>query len=334
MSSHDGAASLPPVAAGGQIFYGKQGRLAPSVHEIRPGEVAESPESYPVSSQLSTYFLGLAVELATVAKPSTLFFRTSEARNSIYAFSYLDTSQGRRQDAWGRWDFASHLGVVIGMAGTASGLLVFTLRLSHDKVWVVADLCPTSTGMATYPYLDSIRPWSVVASNTGSLRPTTPNDWSVAFDTTSDYQFFGSPLSEQADLAAEFPTATGMWAGAAQPSYFVPTNPFVKDRKDQPVLTGRLTVTKLVVSYKQTAGFNTTVTAKGEATFTTFNGYSFGAPVVNLGRVPISEGSTSVSLGLETREYTAKLEARTWLPFNITYIEWVGQFFNNTQRLG
>lgn len=356
MSSHEGAAALPPIAAGGQIFYAKQGDKSPSVHEIRPGEVAESPESYPVSSQLTTYFPGTAIELATMAKPAALFFRTTGARASIYSFNYLDTSQGRRQDAWGRWDFSDQLGVVLGMVGTAAGLLVFTLRLSHDKVWVVADLCPTTTGLATYPYMDSIRPWSVVATNTGSLRPTSPDEWVVAFDTSTKYQFLGAALEDQAALALEFPLATGMWAGALQPSYTILTNPFVKDRKDKPVLTGRLTITRLMVTYNQTAGFDTDITANevtrvatnnltsvvstvlesvgARTNEITFNGYVFGSPSAMLGRVPVSAGQTSVPIGKETTEYTAVLKARTWLPFNITSIEWVGQFFNNTQRLG
>lgn len=356
MSSHEGAASIPPIAAGGQIFYAKQGDLSPSVHEIRPGQVAESPESYPVSSQLTTYFPGTAIEMVTMAKPAALFFRTAGARNSIYSFNYLDTSQGRRQDAWGRWDFAEELGVVLGMVGTAAGLMVFTMRQSHDKVWVVVDLCPTTTGLATYPYMDSIRDWSVVAANTGSLRPSTPGKWAVAYDTSTEYQFLGADLVDRPALALEFPTATGMKAGALQPSYMIPTNPFVKDRNDKPVLTGRLTVTRLVVTFNQSAGFDTAITANevtrvaasnltsvvstvlgsvgARTNEITFNGYVFGAPEALLGRVPVSAGQTSVPVGKETTEYTAVFRARTWLPLNITSIEWVGQFFNNTQRLG
>ena len=65
-----------------------------------------------------------------------------------------------------------------------------------------------------------------------------------------------------------------------------------------------------------------------------FNGYVFGSVDALLGRVPITQGKTTVPVGKETTEYTALLKARTWLPLNITSIEWVGQSFNNTQRLG
>lgn len=356
MSSHEGAGDTPPVAAGNVIFYSKQGTLAPSAHEIRPGQVAESPEAYSISSQLVTYFSGTAIEMATIAKPSMLFLRTTENRNSIYSFTYLDTEQGRRQDAWSRWEFSDELGYIIGMTGTPDGLLVFSLRVAHGSIWVVADVCPVASGLATYPYLDSIRPWATVATNTGSLRPSTTGDWAVAFDTSSEYQFLGATLAEQPGLATEFPAATGMWAGALQDSLFIPTNPYTRDRNGKAVLTGRLTVTKLVVAFNKSAGFDTDITANQVTTVVSnsvtsvvstvlesvtpatnsieFNGYVFGSPEALLGRVPVTAGKTTVPIGKETTEYTAVVKARTWLPLNVTSIEWVGQFFNNTQRLG
>jgi len=115
-------------------------------------------------------------------------------------------------------------------------------------------------------------------------------------------------------------------------------------------------VTKLTVTFNQSSGFDTDVTANEITTVRSsnvtsvvntvlesvspitnsinFNGYVFGDPSALLGRVPVTKGSTSVPIGKETTEYTAVVKARTWLPLNITAIEWVGQFFNNTQRLG
>lgn len=334
MSSHEGAADIPPIAAGGLIFYSKQGGDSPSMHEIRPGAVSESPESYPVSSQLTTYFNGKAIELATVAKPAMLFMRTDGNRSSVYTFNYLDTSQGRRQDAWGRWDFNADLGPIFGMAGTPGGLLLFTLRLSHGIVWTVADLCPVSSDLSKLPYMDSNRPWAAVAVNTGSLRTTTPGAFAVAFDTSSEYQFLGADLADKEALTTEFPLATGLTAGAIQDSFFSPTNPFVKDRKDHAVLTGRLTITKLVISYKASSGFDTHTTSNGGDDYNLFNGYVLGSPLSFLGRMPVSSGSTSVTIGKETTEYVTVIKARSWAPLTVTGIEWVGQSFNNPQRLG
>jgi hypothetical protein len=41
----------------------------------------------------------------------------------------------------------------------------------------------------------------------------------------------------------------------------------------------------------------------------------------------------SQPIALETRDYKLTLRARTWLPLTITTLEWVGQWFNRTQRV-
>lgn len=333
MSSHDGAGSLPPVAVGGLIFYGKQGSTSPSVHEIRPGPVAESPEAYSISTQLSSYFIGAGVELSATAKPATLFFRTADARSTIYTFSYLDTSAGRQQDAWGKWEFNPTLGAIIAMSGTPDGLLILSLRSAHNKVWVVADVCPMSAGLSEQPYLDSIRPWSVVMTNTGSLRDNTPGDWSVAFDNSTEYQFIGAALNQQSVLSSRFPTAVGMWAGVKQDSYLTPTNPYVKDRAGKAIMTGRLTVTKLTMSFTNSSGVTVVVDSNTDSSQVS-NSYVLGNPAVRVGRVPVSTGQLSIPVGKANVEYESTFKANTWLPMTITGIDWVGQFFNNTQRLG
>jgi len=331
VSSHEGASDIPPLSAGGSIFYSKQGEEGPSVHEIKLGVVAESPESFSISSQLSTYFKNAAVELASLAKPTMLFLRTKGERNTIYPFTYLDTSQGRRQDAWGKWLFDDAIGPIFGMVSSPGGLMVFSLRSAHGKVWTVADVCPVSTGVASYPYLDSIRPWDRVGS--GSLRIGSVGNWKVAFDKSTVYRFVGDSIANVYTLFAQFPAAFGAWAGASQEAYFVPTNPFVKDRKGASVLTGRLTVTKLNVAFKDSSGFKYSVETKGGTESYSFNGLVVGDDPL-IGRVPVSTGAYSVPIGKETREYSLKFSAHTWLPFTVTNLEWVGQFFNNTQRLG
>ena len=99
---------------------------------------------------------------------------------------------------------------------------------------------------------------------------------------------------------------------------------------------GRLTVTKLSVSFERSSGCNITIKQAGTGVVlsdTIFNGHVVGSPFSFIGRVPVTSGSFSVPIGKETRDYVLSLKARTWLPFNPTSIEWVGQFFSNTQRL-
>lgn len=341
MSAHANAAQLPPLAVGGVIFYGQLGEKASSVHQIQPGQVAESPESFIQSSQIDTYLAGNIIELANHAKPTHLFARTSAARNSIFCFTYLDKAQqGRVQDAWHRFDYDPALGTIIGMSRTPAGLLIYYMRVAADfggvqRVYLVADLQPLTASLSLNPYLDSQRPLSVVNANTGSVHSLSSGPYRVAFDSTSEWKFVGSDLSDQASLLAEFPAATGPQVGADMATAFVPTNPYMRDRNDKAVTSGNLTVTAIRVSIAKSSGFWADVEAltREETESYEYNARIVGSPDDIAGRETVTDLVQSQPIALETRDYRLTLRARTWLPLTITTLEWVGQWFNNTKRV-
>lgn len=338
MSSHSNAARVPPLAVGGVIFYSQLGETSSSVHQIQPGNVAESPESFIQSSQVDTYLGGAVIELTNNAKPTHLFMRATGLRSSIYCFTYLDKEgEGRVQDAWHRFDYGAALGTIIGMSPTPDGLLIYSLRVAKtagglDKVYLVSDLQPLTTGLATYPYLDSIRPLAQVTAGTGSVHATTLGSWSVAFDSTSQWRFVGSDLADYVDLLAEFPAATGPQVGHQQDASFTPTNPFTRDRNDNVVTSGELTVTKKIVTLTNSSGFWTDTTSRGATESQEYNARITGSPDDLVGRETVTDITQSIPIGIETRDYTLTLRGRTWLPFTITSMEWVGQWFNRVQR--
>ena len=337
ISSHAHAASLPPIASGGFIFYAKLGEKDSSVHQIQPGINPESPESFPVSSQIDTYLDGACIEMATISKPTALFLRTTGKRSSLFVFDYLDTTEGRKQDAWNRWDFHEDLGPIIGLSGTTDGVLIFSLRYhtlagGGTAYSVVADLCPMTTGLASYPYLDSVRPLGHLGTVSPSLHSITLGPWYVAFDGTSEYAFIGDALAEVDTLLDEFPDATGPQAGITQEAVFIPTNPMVLDRNGKAITSGRLTITKLLASFKNSSGFSTDILANRVTETVDYLGRVMGALVNVVGREPVSDYQQSIPVGRETREYKLTIRSRTWLPFTLTSLEWVGQLFNRTQR--
>lgn len=341
MSSHEGAGDVPPVTAGALLFYSKRGPRSSNVYQVQPGKIAESPESFSISTQVATYLAGNATELTSIAAPSALFLRCDENRSNLYVFHYLDVYGERRQDSWHRWEYNSALGPIIGVSPTADGLLVFTVRraLKADAsgygLWVVADLQPMTPGLSDQPYLDSLRTWDHISAGPTdrSVNPATLGDWAVAFDGTTDYRFFGGTLQEGADLLTEFPLASGLMGGCSYSSYFTPTYPLVLDKNGVAITTGRLTVTRLAVSYADTSGFSAEVTANKLTDTQEFNGRILGDEDNLIDREPVTTGQVSVIVGREARDYTLTLHARDWFPFNITSLEWVGQFFNRTQRM-
>ena len=333
MSTYADAARCPPHATGGLIFYAKNNELSASVNEIQPGRgLQNSPESFPASSQLNDYLPGAAIEFTSNAEPSTLIVRTTGARNSVHTFFYVDRPDGRKVDAWSRWDFDESLGMVIGMTPSPEGVHLYSLREGHDGVYVVCDLCPMTVGLSTRPYLDSQRPVADVIANTGSVRGNTEGPWLAAYDyTAGTRQWLGSTLADSGALAVTYPGVTGLVIGAPQVAYFEPTNPYMRDNKDKAILSGRLTITNLLVSTDRSAGFKATVDAGGAQTNVVYTGRVIGEPTV-IGVEQISANQHTVPVGRETRDFTLRLAGRSWLPFTVTSLEWSGQFFNRTQR--
>lgn len=324
LASYEGVADVPPVAAGGFIFYAKRGEVASSLHQIQPGQNDKSPESFPASSQLDEYISGAVVDMVTLTgKPSMLVVRATGDRNSLYTFTYLDRQDGRKLDAWSRWSFAQGLGDIVGVTADLDSVLVFYTRIASGVVYVVCDRVPTSSLLSDRPYLDSLRPYTVATASANATH--------VAYGVTGASFLRGGEIALAPSMIATA-GSTGLWAGALQEASVTMTNPYMRDNKDKAILSGRLTITKKTVAFKDSSGFVWSLRYRDQPEVThEFNGRLLGGLNV-VGTEPVSTGQYSVPIGRETREYTLTLKARRWFPLTITAVEWVGQFFNRVQR--
>lgn len=113
-------------------------------------------------------------------------------------------------------------------------------------------------------------------------------------------------------------------------SYVELTSPVRRDQNGQPIMQGRLTVSKLDVYYKDAGGFEATVTSRyDKITALRFNGRLLGDSRNMVGVIPITSGNTPVFVGREAKDYVCKIGARSWMPLSITRITWTGQWFLN-----
>ena len=121
--------------------------------------------------------------------------------------------------------------------------------------------------------------------------------------------------------------------GLQFPSFVALTSPFRRDSKDIALTVGRLTVSKLDITYRDTGGFYAdVVTTMGTQRVLSFNGRQMGSPTNLIGVQPVSTGATPCFIGRDSRQYTIYLGANDWQPFTLTSIGWTGQWFYNAQR--
>lgn len=335
MTSYADAADVSPIAAGGQIYYARNREGNVSVYQIQPGAYVDSAESFPSSAQISTYIPADSNQLETVpGGPSQLLVRTRARPHEIFVFSYLDQPDGRKQDAWFRWEFDAGLGHLMGISNTPAGVLLFWLR--HNAFLgrrdIVADLLPMSAYPGEYPYLDSMRPWADVAAGTQEVSASNPT-WAVAFKRPSDRFLIGGDFEDAADLLAEYPTeSSNLTAGMPFTSAVTLTNPFIKDGQGLSMLSGRTVITRLSLNLKESSGVQATVVAGGISTDYSFNARVLGNVLNQVGIIPVTGSIHTVSIGRESREYAITLTALKWYPLSIVGVEWTGQSFNRTPR--
>lgn len=321
------AGQAAPVTHNGFIFYAQPGERASSVHQITVGQTEDSMQSFSISSQLAKYLLGKPVSLEIHSKPDMVFVRTSERPDRVFTFAYIDTEQGRRQDAWYEWRFNSGMGSVLAVDQGTDGPLIFFLRNAGSTFKVEAHSVPISGGLSERPFLDGLRPW------TGGDAPA---GMQAAFGMVGDKRFYGlyNESATNANLTALAALAPGetVWLGFPQEAYVEPTNPFPTDDNGKPVTTGRTTVSYFVVSYKNTTGFTWEVTNESGVKEGEFNGRIIGDPENLVGIVPFANGSRNILVLEEVRKFTLRISAADWFPLTLSSIEWVGQNFNNVKR--
>lgn len=343
-SAYLGTEYAAPAVTGDLVFFSQHSEGYTKLYQMQTGNLDDTTVATDVTLQLDTYMPGEPIEILASTNPSMAFVRTNSDQNDIYTFRYIDIDRGTKRvlDSWSRWEFATELGNLMGMSLDAGGLLLFWSRTATDasgtpRLYLVADRIALLSGESGKPLLDSLRPYAAVVAG-ASTRPvhsTSPNV-ATAYDNTVYTYLLGEPtLADVPSLIAEFPSvSTGaLWSGYNYDSYYVPTNPRMKDRKDVAIVNGRLTVTRVDLSYRNTAGVIVDVEAFGETTRALdFNGRVLGAINNKLDEQPVSAGSVPVFIGREVREYTMTVRAKLWLPLGVNGMEWTGQFFYGARR--
>jgi len=187
---------------------------------------------------------------------------------------------------------------------------------------------PTETKLSGYPYLDSVRPASLIAPG-HSITANSGPSWAVAF-ATGVRKFTGALLPNMAAVSGYEGT---LMVGAVQESSFTPTNPYVRDSKGKAVLSGRTTVGKMTVAFKNSIGADWALAYYNVASTGTFSGRTMGLPANVIGTEPVTTGAFSIPIGRETNDYSLTIKARRWYPLTVTALEWNGQLFNRLPRV-
>lgn len=318
-----------PKASGSYVFYGKDTSVKGSVHQIQIGAVSDSSDSYEVSQALDTYLRGRPVQLVTIQSPNNVVVRTTDYNYGLYIYTYLQNMNGgdRVFDSWSRWEWPKELGMGLGMCDDDGALIVFKLRNVDGKTLMQAERFSFETEMPANGYLDCNRPLTLDTPRTA--------DRAAHYIQGHSHFLLGSRMDKiDNNMSWWQDDLPHLRTGFVTDAYVIPTSPYMRDRDDNPILTGRLTLGSFKVNVSQTAGLHGIVeTANRAHAMVDYSGRLLTRKADQVGRVPLVDTSIPVAVYREIREFKLTIKARDWLPLTINGLEWSGQWFNSTQRV-
>lgn len=348
VSSYEDAIDAAPRGSGNFVFYtkhsGAPGKETTSLHQVQPSYVADVSDTYTASQQLDTYLAGKPVEIVAMTAPNMVLLRTDRNRQRLYVYSYLDNpgNNERLFDSWSFWEWDERVGHIIGISRSEADILVYMVKrganyLNGDRVWVSCERFVRDTDLSDYPYMDSLRPVAgfYEPDDATYINPQTPPEGvAMAIQRGPAEQFLGDSLSNLSRFEQDYSGLRDQtYTGFHYDAYVTPTNPYARDRNEQAILGGRLTLQKTKIAVTDTGGLKCTVEARGSTRESlNFIGRLLGQPIDMVGRQPIVTTDLTAFIGGEVRECKYTLSAIRWLPMTVNSIEWQGQFFFNTRR--
>lgn len=347
-SAHEDATDAAPVSRGELVFFAKRREELTKINQIEIGDVQDTSRVTEVSLQLYDYIGGKPVQLLAVTNPDMLLVRSTKDYNSIVTFRYLDRGAERLLDSWSRWEYPTALGPVIGMSSYEDQIILFHhyTNTKLGKVFIVATSQSLLTQVDDKPYLDCMQRADLMAAEPFA----NSQDLCVAVDDTNTKAYLQGernalsptiiPNSGDtyhvgvAKLREDYPMLanSSCWYGFEFSAFVELTSPYRRDQNGVAVTTGRLTISRVDLSYRDTAGLIARVrTERGEKVAVDFNGRLLGS-ASSAYPYNLATSSIPVFVGRESREYQLGIHAQDWRPFTLTTVEWTGQYFYNARR--
>lgn len=347
-SAHEDATDAAPVSRGELVFFAKRREDLTKINQVEIGDVQDTSRVTEVSLQLYDYIGGKPIQLLAVTNPDMLLVRSTKDYSTVVVFRYLDRGAERLLDSWSKWTYSPHLGPIVGMSSYEDQIVLFHVYVNPKTkaVYVVACSQSLLTQVDDKPYIDCR-----VQSDKSTMQPF-GNDTNIAVAVDDTHQ--------RAYLQGEYNALSPMFTSALGPAYHVGrailkkdypdlqdsqchygfpfdayvelTSPYRRDQNGVAVTTGRLTISRVDLSYRDTAGMKAEVTTeRGTREVVDFNGRLLGSKSSEY-PYNLATSSIPVFVGRESREYRLTVKAQDWRPFTLTSVEWTGQYFYNARR--
>lgn len=330
IGGYEGGADAQPIASGNFLFFGKTANGRTGLHQMEPGDNAESTVVFEVSQELDSWLAGTPIQLLGTTMPNMVTYRTSADPRTWYVYRYADErSVGRVLSSWGKFQYAPELGSVAAVTHHRGDLFILTLRSAGGRDYWFADKLSLNMDLAPEPHLDSQVPY-------GEETPwhtASASSLYVAADKTSTYFLMGARRDAADDFIEQAPgVEPALRVGSVSPAMFQLTNPYLRDNQGQAILSAKITLRQYNLHLADTGGLTARVLKPAPERTLLFEGRVIGHTSNIIGRQPVFQGVRAVSVGRETRTCIVEIRSEDWQPLRVTGAEWAGQVFQPRAR--
>ncbi len=321
-----------PVNGGDVVFfpitYGNYG----GVQEFYTSSEVEANNAHAITAHVKRYIDGTIKRMITNPGLGMLLVEGSSNEKNLYLYQYLWEQTERVQSSWGEWLFDYD----VKHFWFDAELVYLILDDGTNDHLVKIDMADTDTAVGFNVYLDMRDEYTPDSSLQLTL-PYVADKEDLLAVRSDDCPYPGricriSSVDGYTVTLADDPGGS-VYVGFAYKTLYTPSNPKVVDYKGRLISTDRLTLTRFLISYKNTGYFKTELVHPYYDTYTqTFSGRVLGR-ITDLSTQPIVTGVHSAPIRRNVEDLEFSIYTESYLPLIITNIEWVGQYNKRGKRL-
>lgn len=323
-----------PVSGGDAIFFPISYGGFSGIQEFYTSSEVDTNNARAITEHVKRYLPGSPKQFAVNSALGYLLVRTEDKPSSVFLYQYLWQGTDRVQAAWSEFTFEGVVEYVFWVGST----VYFIISLDGNTHIVSLDMTDAEiTGVGFNIHLDHRGLYTPVEKVVTLPFSTGTIDTLLAVR-GADCDFPGMSIQILSVVGSTVTLAQdpggAVYVGLKYTSSYAPSMPVIKDSQDRVITTDRLTLTRLLLTFKDTGNFNVSVNHPHYAdTLQMFTGRVIGASANVVGQQPISSGIFRASVRRNTTDCTVLIYTDRYLPMTFTSIEWKGQYTRRGRRM-
>lgn len=328
-----------PVTGGANVYFANNFGMFTGMREFFAQGNSDNNDSRSITQHVNKYILGKATKLTSSSNYNMLLVHTDQTLNTFYPYQYIWNDTQKIQSAWSTWI----LNRDVAYSFFDEEILYFVVLKSNEYCLyrMSLDVQP-SDGLSYAVFLDGR--FDVPGCHTSFILP----DILQHDETIIAVQGLGCPnpglRAEILSVAFSSPNwvvtlkrdmdGGNVIVGTTYRSSYKPSMPLVKDSDNVAVGTGKLKVSKFLVSVENTGGMQSQTSSSWGAQEPVEFTARFMTAVDNLvGQQPLYSGTFKVPFRAETTKAELEIWTDDHLPLTLIDIEWVGQYNKRGRRI-